>query len=124
MLRLRFTALAALTVFTLVTFQWELEQVMMWRTMMAANSGSGFLAAANQALSGEAPCTKCKSLSKRRISSESPDVISAVSVSVHDLSLPQSGCLLPPRDINTFSYQATARLWRTRPADRPALPPI
>lgn len=124
MLRLRFTALAALTVFTIVTFQWELEQVMMWRTMMAANSESGFLAAANQALSGAAPCSKCTSLSKRRISSESPDVIQAQSTSVYTLSLPPSGYVLPPRDNKTLSCLAANRLWRTRPADRPALPPI
>jgi len=64
--------------FLFTTFHWEVDQVMMWQQMIR-DSGEeiGLLRAANQALSGNSPCSGCKSLSRQHVSERDSDSLSS-----------------------------------------------
>lgn len=114
-----------LLLFCLSTFHWEMEQLWMWKAMVETNAAElGMVAATQKALSGEAPCDKCKSLAKEILSEDSDESFSAPWDFHSDpYGFYESHALFHPGG-RFISIGVPPLLAFSRRKDPPALPPV
>ena len=102
--------------FGVLTFQWEIEQGLMYQDMVRDRAPEvGWMAATDQALSGETPCSGCMKLSRQKVSAEEEEEMVSAGVASEELMSACSPCsLIPP--LGLFStYQPDTPLFRSRP---------
>jgi len=118
----RIISLLLLAGFACFSLRWEVEQVSMWADMIQeASPETSWWQAAEQSLSGQAPCSKCKELSVRQVTGSSEEGFQLPESPSPDILSPLGLMFFHPRAAQIFSVSGlqTLSLKRSRPPTPP-----
>lgn len=125
MLRHSFISWASLLCFGILTFQWEIQQVMMYQRMVQDRAEEmGWMAAADQALSGEAPCSGCMKLSRQKVADQDDEALATTQSPTEDMMSCESVLGLICRASCFSAYRPYTPSFQSRLLPPPMPPPV